>query len=92
MSVFPYSFANFHLILSDNKMVSIETLSIVFTVLSISLAAFYIFTLRYTRMNMKNTLETRQAQCARTRMWEKFIPIIDEGREYFQAPRWFSET
>jgi len=24
--------------------------------------------------------------------WEKFIPIIEEGRMEFGAPRWFSET
>ena len=26
------------------------------------------------------------------RFWEKFEPIIEEGREYYNAPRWLSET
>ena len=44
-------------------MVNLETLSIVFTGLSISLAAFYyINTLRNTRKNQDLQLETRQAQ------------------------------
>jgi len=44
-------------------MVTVETISIVFTGLSISLAAFYyISTLRNTRKNQELQLETRQAQ------------------------------
>ena len=44
-------------------MITIETISIVFTGLSISLAAFYyINTLRNTRRNQELQLETRQAQ------------------------------
>ena len=44
-------------------MVDYQTLSIVFTGLSISIAAFYyISTLRNTRKNQELTLETRQAQ------------------------------
>jgi len=44
-------------------MVSIETISIVFTGLSISLAAFYyISTLRNTQSNQRQQLETRQTQ------------------------------
>ena len=44
-------------------MVTVETISIVFTGLSISLAAFYyINTLRNTRMTQEHALETRQAQ------------------------------
>jgi hypothetical protein len=44
-------------------MVTIETLSIVFTGISISLAAFYyINTLRNTRKNQELQLETRQTQ------------------------------
>jgi len=40
-----------------------QTISMVLTGLTLSVAAiYYMFTLRYTRMNMKNTLETRQAQ------------------------------
>ena len=44
-------------------MVEVETISIVFTGLSISLAAFYyINTLRNTQVNQDLALETRQAQ------------------------------
>ena len=44
-------------------MVDVQTVTIVFAGLSVGIAAiYYAFTLRYTRMNMKNTLETRQAQ------------------------------
>jgi hypothetical protein len=44
-------------------MVTVETISIVFTGLSISLAAFYyINTLRNSRMTQEHALETRQAQ------------------------------
>jgi len=44
-------------------MVTVETISIVFTGVSISLAAFYyISTLRNTRMNQELQLETRQIQ------------------------------
>jgi hypothetical protein len=47
----------------DVTMISIETLSIVFTGLSISLAAFYyINTLRNSQRAQQLTLETRQAQ------------------------------
>ena len=49
--------------LSDEMMLSIETLSIVFTGLSISLAAFYyIKTLRNAQKTQQMQLETRQAQ------------------------------
>jgi len=49
--------------LSDGTMVSVETLSIVFTGMSISLAAFYyISTLRNAQRTQQLTLETRQAQ------------------------------
>jgi hypothetical protein len=49
--------------LSDEMMLSIETLSIVFTGLSISLAAFYyINTLRNSQRAQQLSLETRQAQ------------------------------
>jgi len=42
---------------------TLQTISIVITGLTLSIAAiYYMLTLRYTRMNMKNTLETRQAQ------------------------------
>ena len=41
---------------------TIETISIALTGLTLNIAAiYYMFTLKYTRMNMKNTLETRQA-------------------------------
>jgi hypothetical protein len=41
---------------------TLQTLSIVMTGLTLSIAAiYYMLTLRYTRMNMKNTLETRKA-------------------------------
>ena len=41
---------------------TLQTLSIVLTGLTLSIAAiYYMLTLRYTRMNMKNTLETRKA-------------------------------
>jgi len=44
-------------------LIDIQTISIVLACASISIAAlYYSFTLRYTRMNLKNTLETRQAQ------------------------------
>lgn len=44
-------------------MIDLQTLSIVLASVSVCVAAlYYNFTLRYTRMNMKNTLETRQAQ------------------------------
>jgi len=44
-------------------MVTVETISIVFTGISISLAAFYyISTLRNTQKNQQQALETRQAQ------------------------------
>lgn len=44
-------------------MIDLQTISIVLACASVSIAAlYYAFTLRYTRMNMKNTLETRQAQ------------------------------
>jgi len=26
------------------------------------------------------------------KMWEKMIPIVEEGREFYGSPRWFSET
>lgn len=39
---------------------TLQTISIVLTGLTLSIAAiYYMLTLRYTRMNMKNTLETR---------------------------------
>jgi hypothetical protein len=42
---------------------TLQTISIVLTGLTLSVAAiYYMLTLRYTRMNMKNTLETRQIQ------------------------------
>ena len=42
-------------------MIDLQTISIVLASVSVSIAAFYYaFTLRYTRMNMRNTLETRQ--------------------------------
>ena len=68
-------------------MVTIETISIVFTGISISLAAFYyINTLRNTRRNQELQLETRQAQLFMTLfntiynqdIWQ----LIDEIRNY----------
>jgi len=42
---------------------TLQTMGILLTGLTVSIAAiYYMLTLRYTRMNMKNTLETRQAQ------------------------------
>jgi hypothetical protein len=148
-------------------LVDYSTLSIVFTGLSISIAAFYyIMTLRNTQRNQQLQLETRQAQMfmgiynqlnqadfinawmafmemewsnyeelkliqddselgrylwvigmfyeglgvlvknnlvpiklvaetitGMTRMyWEKFIPIVEEGRIELNLPRWYSET
>ncbi len=146
---------------------TLQTISIVITGLTLSIAAiYYMLTLRYTRMNLKNTLETRQAQMfmgiynqlnrsefveawqlvfdvkwttweeyraysnvpengkalwilgmfyeglgvlvkeelvdirlvaetitGMTRMWwEKYLPIIDEGRKSMNLPRLYSET
>jgi hypothetical protein len=65
-------------------MVEIETISIVFTGLSISLAAFYyISTLRNTRKNQELQLETRQAQL--------FMPIYStyQSEDHIKA---FSEV
>ena len=53
-------------------MITIETISIVFTGISISLAAFYyINTLRNTRRNQELQLETRQAQLF-TQLYSEF--------------------
>lgn len=44
-------------------MIDLQTISIVMAGVSVTIAAFYYtFTLRYTRMNLKNTLDTRKAQ------------------------------
>jgi len=43
-------------------MIDLQTLSIVLASIGVTIAAiYYTFTLRYTRMNMKNTPGTRQA-------------------------------
>ncbi len=55
-------------------MIDIQTISIVMAGVSVTIAALYnIFTLRYTRMNLKTTLETRQAQL--------FMQIYDRFQE-----------
>lgn len=74
-------------------MVSVETISIVFTGLSISLAAFYyIMTLRYNRRNQELQLETRQLQLyttvfqpGQTREWlDSLIDVLynQEWQDY----------
>ncbi len=65
-------------------MITIETISIVFTGISISLAAFYyINTLRNTRRNQELQLETRQAQLF-TQLYSEFRRP-ETLRLYFKA-------
>ncbi|KON29499.1 hypothetical protein AC482_06320 [miscellaneous Crenarchaeota group-15 archaeon DG-45] len=53
-------------------MIDLQTISIMLASASVTIAAlYYAFTLRYTRMNMKTSLETRQAQLF-MRIYERF--------------------
>jgi hypothetical protein len=60
-------------------MVTIETISIVFTGISVSLAAFYyINTLRNTRKNQQLQLDARQAQLM-MQIWNRYDEHIRDG-------------
>jgi hypothetical protein len=73
VSYHPNSYPIFNPMTPRSRMVSIETISIVFTGLSVSLAAFYyISTLRNAQRTQQLQLETRQAQLF-MQIYQQFI-------------------